>query len=73
MAYTDSPLSSFSLDLEVQALPFGGMPGFRISFKLSSMKLLSVDVISVMTADTIIMPNGIICVNVVHIRKSQIT
>lgn len=34
------------------------------------MKLLSVDVISVMTADTIIMPNGIICVNVVHIRKS---
>jgi len=28
------------------------------------------DVITIMTENAVIMPNGIICVNVVHIRKS---
>ena len=48
--------------------------GFRINCKLSSIKpfleLLTMDVITVMTENAVIMPNGIICVNVVHIRKS---
>lgn len=61
--------------LEVQSLAFIGAYGFRINCKLSSIKpfleLLTMDVITLMTANAVIMPNGIICVNVVHIRKSQ--
>lgn len=60
--------------MEVQALAFVGRYGFWINCKLSSIKpfleLLSTDVITVMTANAVIMPNGIICVNMVHIRKA---
>lgn len=60
--------------LEVQSLAFTGAYGFRINGKLSSIKpfleLLTMDVITLMTANAVITPNGIICVNVVHIRKS---
>lgn len=57
----------------MQALVFVQMHKFRINCMLSSVKpfleLLTLGVITIMTANVVIMPNDIICINLVHIRE----
>lgn len=60
--------------LEVQALALVEMHGFGINCTLGSIKpfweLLTMGVITIMKANAVIMPNDIISVTVVHVRKS---